>query len=188
MTLKEKIIEARSQGLTYDEISAKLDCSKSTISYHLSSEQKEKTLQRKRESRKIAHPYCKKIDFFLYHGRTTKTKEALKTKAKLLLDSKTRQFQRTQDMKTFTTQDVLDKFGENPRCYLTGRLIDIYDTSSYHFDHIVPVSRGGSSSIDNLGICVKDANKAKGDMMLEDFYKLCESVINERDGTRTRLP
>jgi len=36
--LKEKIIELRKQKLTYNEIAKRLDCAKSTISYHCRNE------------------------------------------------------------------------------------------------------------------------------------------------------
>lgn len=52
MGLKEKIIELRDQGKTYDKIKEELGCSKSTIAYHLSDGQKQKTLDRTHKSRR----------------------------------------------------------------------------------------------------------------------------------------
>lgn len=181
MTLKQKIQEAKEQGMSYNQIAEKLGCSKGTVSYHLSKEQRDKTLKRKREWRRNAHPYCKKIDRFRHHSRSIKVYKQVKAKSLLLLDLKTKNFQKGSEMPTFTTKDVIDKIGENPKCYLTGRTIDINNTSSYHFDHIVPISKGGSNELDNLGICTKEANMAKSELLLEDFYALCEDVIKTRE-------
>jgi ferredoxin len=49
MNLKELILELRTAGLTYDEISEKLSCSKGTISYHCNTKAKES--QHKQNSR-----------------------------------------------------------------------------------------------------------------------------------------
>lgn len=182
MTLKERIHAAREKGLSYSEISNELGCSKGSVSYHLSKEQQEKTLSRQRKWRKKAHPYFKKIDAFRHNQRSEKKNKFIKTKSLTLLNLKAKNFQKGLTMQTFTTQDVIDKIGENPKCYLTNRTININDTSSYHFDHIVPISKGGSSDIENLGVCTKDANMAKGDMLLEDFYCLCRDILKTREG------
>ena len=42
---------------------------------------------------------------------------------------------------------------------------------------IVPRCKGGDNSIDNLGICIKEANSAKSDMMLGDFISLCKDIL-----------
>ncbi len=84
---------------------------------------------------------------------------------------------------TFTVEDVINKFGENPKCYLTGEQLDIYQPRTYAFDHIIPASRGGLSSIDNLGLCTKQANMAKSDLTPDEFYKLCKKVIQHKEGS-----
>lgn len=81
----------------------------------------------------------------------------------------------------FTVDDIVKKFGENPRCYLTGDPIDIYQPQTYHFDHIIPVSRGGSSDISNLGICTNVANQAKHNMTHAEFIDFCRRVIDHND-------
>ena len=73
--------------------------------------------------------------------------------------------------------DIRKQIEDNPICYLTGRKIDINNTRSYHFDHKLPVSRGGDASIDNLGICCREANQAKNDMTTDEFIKFCLEVV-----------
>ena len=46
MKHKEKILELRSQGLSYEEIKNRLGCSKGTIAYHCGNHQKEKNKDR----------------------------------------------------------------------------------------------------------------------------------------------
>lgn len=47
-----------------------------------------------------------------------------------------------------------------------------YDPSVHHFDHIVPWSRGGDTSVDNLRLVSKAANLRKGAKKprMRDFY------------------
>ena len=49
--LKEKILALAEKGLNYDQIKRRLNCSKSTISYHLGDGQKEKAYARVRKQR-----------------------------------------------------------------------------------------------------------------------------------------
>jgi transcriptional antiterminator len=53
MSLRDEILELRKQNKTYDEIRNALGCSKSTIAYHLSDGQKQKTLDRTHKSRRL---------------------------------------------------------------------------------------------------------------------------------------
>ena len=78
---------------------------------------------------------------------------------------------------TFKPQDLLNKIGNNPSCYLTGRPIDLMDGKSYHLDHIVPKNKGGQNSLDNCNIACKDANQAKGNLLYDEFIILCEEVL-----------
>lgn len=78
---------------------------------------------------------------------------------------------------TFKVQDLLNKIGDNPQCYLTGRSINLLDGKSYHLDHIVPKNKGGQNSLDNCNIACKDANQAKGNLLYDEFIILCEEVL-----------
>jgi 5-methylcytosine-specific restriction endonuclease McrA len=73
---------------------------------------------------------------------------------------------------------LLEKIGDNPVCYLTGRKIDLLDGKSYHLDHIIPKDKGGSNTLDNCNIACKDANQAKGNLLYHEFILLCEEVLD----------
>ena len=161
--MKEEILKLREEGKTYQEIANILKCAKSTVCYHCNDTQKHKSNIRKRKYRKNI-PLKDKIDKFR---------------------NRVRDFQRNRDRGKFLVgrtyninlEDVINKIGDNPICYLTGRKIDINNSSSYHLDHILPIKLGGDNSIANLEIACKDANYAKRDLLLEDFIQLCKEVL-----------
>jgi CRISPR/Cas system Type II protein with McrA/HNH and RuvC-like nuclease domain len=62
-------------------------------------------------------------------------------------------------------------------CYLTGRLIDLNDISSYSLDHIVPFSKSLDNSVNNLGVCCRDVNKSKSDLSIQEYVALCKEVV-----------
>lgn len=181
--LKNEILKLRESGLSYLEISQQLNCSKSTVCYHLDKTQKSKAIRRNQQ-RRAKHPFIQKIERF----STLKTSINQSYKSihewRKLIQLKIEKFATMHKQRevyckpSFTVEDVINKFGEKPKCYLTGDEIDIYDTKSYHFDHIQPRSRGGSNDIDNLGICTKQANQAKNNLTYDEFIELCKKVIN----------
>jgi 5-methylcytosine-specific restriction endonuclease McrA len=181
--LATKIIELRNQGKTYTEIKKILKCSKATISYYINPQEKINTTNRRRRNRAKQHPYIRKIENFSRSYYEPKTKQQIST-AKRLLQIKTECFSRTginrqmYNKPTFTVQDVINKFGEHPKCALTGDEIDIYQPRTYEFDHIIPVTRGGTNNIDNLQLCTKKANQAKRNMTDEEFINLCKKIVN----------
>ena len=81
----------------------------------------------------------------------------------------------------FTVEDVVEKFKDNQKCYLTGLPIDINQPRTYHFDHIIPVSKGGSNYIDNLGITTKKANMMKSDMTVDELLDICKLVLENHN-------
>ncbi len=77
----------------------------------------------------------------------------------------------------FTAEQLLNKIGPNPKCYLTGESIDLLNSSSYSLDHIIPRSRGGDNSLENCNICLRKINSMKTDLTLEEFYSNCAKVL-----------
>ncbi len=74
----------------------------------------------------------------------------------------------------FTTQDVMNKFGPNPICYITKLKLTYEDAS---LDHIIPASRGGSNELDNLGLTWGFANFMKYDTSIERLIRSCKLVL-----------
>lgn len=151
---KEKILELRSQGHTYNEIKEILGCSKSTINYHCSKDGKEKTYERTRDYRE--------------------------TDVYTILKRKYDHFRRDEgkyynNYKVFN--EVIKEMIQNPICYLTGKKIDLLDKYSYNFDHKIPRSRGGEGSVENLGLCTRTINIAKHTLTDQEFIDMCRSVI-----------
>lgn len=86
--------------------------------------------------------------------------------------------------KPFTYKDVLEKFGENPICYLTGRKIDLNDPSQYQLDHVIPINKGGLGNLDNLQISCAIANQMKRDYSLDEFIKACIEIADFQNKSR----
>ncbi|MFM8758436.1 MAG: HNH endonuclease domain-containing protein, partial [Methylophilaceae bacterium] len=63
----------------------------------------------------------------------------------------------------------------------TGVPIDLNKSRSYHLDHIVPKSRGGDDSLGNCQIACREANQAKGDLLVDEFLALCKKVIQHTE-------
>lgn len=196
--IKNIILELKNQGLSNSDVAKQLKCSKSSITYHLSLDCRNKSKLRLKKLRMKYHPYKTKTDRFLLRHTNGKVKPKHSAKWKSLLHHKIKMFCMTHQQRkiknmnksvelspnNFTYKDVLEKFGETPKCYLTGKNINIYDPRTYQFDHIVPVSRGGDCSLDNLGICTKQANSAKSDMTKDEFINFCREVIKYQDSIK----
>lgn len=183
MHQKHKILELRAKGYSYNQIKLELGCSKGSISYHCNTTTKAKATKRMNNRRKVQHPYQKKLETFVCKKRKP-TQQNTNLTNNTRITKKIIHFRTTKGNKTmsnFTIKDVIEKFGENPRCYLTGELINIYEPSTYQFDHIKPASRGGSNELDNLGIATPQANFAKRDMTVEELLDFCKKVLNNFD-------
>ena len=175
---KESILKLRKQGLSYDEIAKKVDCSKSTISYHCGAKSSEK----KRVQSQHTNPLCKKVNNF----RSRCTAEAYRTFRTKVKGFKGRfkrgTYSRVNNISIpYNCKDVVKKIGNSPTCYLTGRKIDLNCPSDYHLDHIIPTHKGGTNNLSNMGICCAEANQAKGALNLDEFYDICEEVLKWKE-------
>lgn len=178
--MKEKILKLRAMGFSYTQISKELGCSKGTISYHLGNGQKIKSANRRKSNRAKANPLTIKLYEYVSRKHTAKIKKLGVFSSKTLY-KRIHWFQQGVNIMTqkldFTVEDVINKIGECPSCYLTGQLLDLSKPSTYEFDHIIPKSRGGDNSLDNLGVCTKQANQSKRDMTPDEYINLCKQVL-----------
>lgn len=174
-------IFSKNPDFTYQQIADAAGCAKSTVCYYLGKNQRTKSNHRQRAKRGLDHPFQKKLECFRESTKDCKKRPISSTLERQLYNKlgKYTSSQRGITMKpTIALEDVINKFGENPKCYLTGQPIDIYQPSTYHFDHKIPRTRGGDNSLANMGICTKQANYAKRDMTPEEFIAFCKSVVS----------
>ncbi len=75
-------------------------------------------------------------------------------------------------------QEIWDS--QNGRCALTGHVLIKGETAS--LDHIVPISKGGTSSRENLRWVRLDVNGAKRAMSDEELIAMCRAVVDHHDG------
>ena len=185
--MKNKILELRKTGKTYKEISQLLKCSKSMICYYCGANQKEKLLVRQRKNRTKSHPYVKKIYNFI-HGRQKSKTKTIKSNTKRRIWKKIHTFFNNRNIimnkkAEISVDEVIQKISENPKCALTGDYIDINKPNTYQFDHIVPVSRGGTNTLDNLQIVTKIANMSKATMTNDEYLEICKKVLENKGYT-----
>lgn len=172
--LGNKIIELKKKGYTYNKIIKELNCSKSTISYYLGDNQKEKTKKRSIKNKsKPEFVLQKKLYAFRYRDNLGKR-----------VLSKVRDFQRRQGSKLFTKQEInfsfenfLLKIGDNPKCYLSGEPINLYETKTYCIDHITPSTKGGENTLENAGLISSTLNKMKSDISVDELLEKCIQVL-----------
>ncbi len=55
------------------------------------------------------------------------------------------------------------------RCWYCGEVLNVAGKQSFEIDHVIPVSRGGSSDPDNLVASCRSCNGEKADMTLKEF-------------------
>lgn len=186
MTHKNEILKLKLQGKTYNQIAEILNCSKGTISYHCSLHGKEKAKLRKLKYTTTHHPFEIKLQRYQSAFYKSKSNSILLSTIRRRIIRKIYDFFNPSSLRrtgiimqpTIKLEQIIEKLGNNPRCYLTGEIIDINRPDTYEFDHIIPVSRGGDNSLDNLQICTKKANRAKGNLLPEEFINLCKSVVS----------
>lgn len=163
--MKKEILELREEGKTYKEIKEFLGCSFSTISYHCDPLGKQKTQERSKRN--------------LQNSLLRRVNKALHTRYdNLFVRKKSKINQKTiREDKSFTFSEFLDVLNKNPYCYLTGRKLDINNLKSWHIDHIIPISKDGKTTLDNILPVCKEANQAKHNLSVADFINLCKDIL-----------
>jgi CRISPR/Cas system Type II protein with McrA/HNH and RuvC-like nuclease domain len=160
---KQEILRLRSEGKTYNQIQEIIGCSKATISYHCGNGQKTKTAERSKKFYSKRGGLYKKLKGYCLDycsGTRRGNKSATRNHGKML-----------------DFEAVQEKVGENPICYLTGQPINLENLNEYSLDHIIPLSKGGESNLENLGVATKQANQCKSDLTHEEFIEMCKTVL-----------
>jgi len=170
--MKDEILKLRNEGKTYNEIQKTLNCSKGTISYYCGKNQKEKTVIRTRKRRE--NKLVRKLDAFKYR-KSRNVRESVRRFNKRDNEIKGR-IDKNID-KTFTVDDVINKFGTSTFCYISGESINLYN-DDFNLDHIHPSSRGGNNSLENLGITHPIVNTMKGELTPDELIEWCTKILN----------
>ncbi len=182
--MKEKILELRKEGKTYNQIVELLGCSKSTVSYHCGEGQKEKN--KKRCNKRRENILLAKVERFKYRQNNDTEIPIKEDKNKKDVVESIRKFQKRDNSAkgrvdknvetSFNWEDVLNKFSENTVCYLSGEKINLYE-NNYQLDHIIPASKNGNNNLDNLGILHKIVNRMKSDLTPEELIEWCIKIL-----------
>ena len=151
-------------GASQKQIMNFFNIAQSTTSYHVNKSSKRKALDfpKRRGNKSLTYILGKKMHSFKRKKRRGGTIGNFK--------------------KDYRVEDVIKKFNINInkpyfKCCLTGRTINLMKPSSYHFDHILPKSRGGTNDLYNLQIVTKEANLCKDRLDQASFLLLCNDVI-----------
>lgn len=165
--VKDDILRLRAEGKSYRQIEKELGVSFGVIGYHCKENIDQKT------------PVLLKIACFngpILIKDKTKAITIVNNKYKDLSMAKRKQLQEPQ----FTFDQLMEKIGENPVCYLTGEPIDLYKPRTYVLDHKIPLSKGGDNSLENCEIATKKAAQIKGDMTYDEFLAHCKNTLEKR--------
>jgi len=174
--MKEEILKLRSEGKKYYEIQKALNCSKSIVSYYCGVAQKDKSRKRQAENRMKCNEttiICKTTNF--KYCRIDKSKK-LRISSTSFQKRPNKIYEKDITL-TFDWKDVIDKFGEDTFCYLSGEKINLINDKNYNLDHIVPKTRGGENNLENLGILHETVNKMKGALLNEELFEWCIKIL-----------
>ena len=74
---------------------------------------------------------------------------------------------------TYQEKKIIDNFKNNNKkvCIYCGKKLELNNTTC---DHLVPISRGGKTTIENLGLCDEHCNVEKSDMTPEEYITYLE--------------
>lgn len=161
--MKEQILKLRAEGKTYNEIKKELNCSKGTIAYHCGKNQKQKSNLRTKKNRKSPKTHLNHILNTRYYN--------------IFIRGAKKNIKGHREKSNFSLSDFKRHILNNPVCYISGEILDLNLNNTWQVDHIIPLSKGGKTTLDNIKPVSKKANKSKSDLLLKDFLKLCEQCL-----------
>ena len=121
---------------------------------------------RKRSNSNSYQSWCRKCE------STYAQKEAPNSFWTRLKNNLKRKYQEDFD---FTPTEMKEALGEPHRCYICGDLIQ--DRSDAELDHVVPLSKGGETCLENLRWTHKVCNRLKHDMLFDDMLDKMEKIL-----------
>lgn len=71
--------------------------------------------------------------------------------------------------------ELNEMYKVNPNCYYCKNPLN---KENVQFDHNIPLSRGGTHTVDNLKICCKDCNQLKGTRTAIEFLDFIKIYIS----------
>jgi CRISPR/Cas system Type II protein with McrA/HNH and RuvC-like nuclease domain len=99
------------------------------------------------------------------------------------LDSKLRCFFCKHTNNKIDINDLISRFFQKypkiPSCELTGKRINLSLGNTYELDHIIPVSKGGESTFENMQIVLSSVNRMKSHYDLDEFITICNLVAKK---------
>lgn len=179
MEYEQEVLKLRKQGLSYRKIMKELNCSMTTVWRYCSINGKNLSgaASYKHQKQRRSDVLTRKRDKFIARRKRVFKKKGISTNKNQIIRDKYYKFRsRNNGEIMFTLKELKEKIGDNPKCYLTGRSIDLNDSSDYQLDHIIPTSRGGDNSLENCGIACSEANQCKRDLTDQEFIKLCKEI------------
>ena len=102
-------------------------------------------------------------------------------------DRRRRARKRNARVDVYKTQDVLDLYGTD--CYLCNAAIDFSAPrrvglqgweNGLHIDHVIPISKGGSDSLDNVRPAHALCNLSKHDSIIDNISSAQSQAVNKR--------
>jgi 5-methylcytosine-specific restriction endonuclease McrA len=164
---KLKILKLRKEGKTYRQIMENLGCAYSTVSYYLSKTVRENSKKRSLKNKKK------------YDSKNPKDRLSAIIQSKLAnfkCDSKKGGMKKYSPA-NISINDIRILLKDNPKCYLTGKIINPLEPSLWSLDHKIPRSKGGKNTLENLGLVYSTANRCKHDLMLNELLEICINIL-----------
>tara|TARA_B100000085_G_C18281765_1_gene406520 strand:- start:44 stop:568 length:525 start_codon:yes stop_codon:yes gene_type:complete len=158
--LGPKIKKLYEQGNSYNKIVEILGCSKGTVGYHLTPNEKQRAKDRLINMRK---------DPLYRRSMQWDGFEKLKD-IKNFSRARRGSFNRAELLHEYI------KVNFDNKCYISGRDLPD-DFREIELDHIHPESRGGSNDITNMGPTLRQSNAMKSDMTMKELLELCIDTL-----------